>query len=294
MVQYYKGRNPLDALANRTAIRVARSLFSSMPRGMTSGQLAEGLQTSRSSVHRALGRLEGLDLVRSDSRGVLVLHRINTDAPLVGPLFDMFNHERYLMVHPKVRGTLEHIMAGVDTTALSCVILFGSQAKGTAQRNSDIDLCFVWQDRSWSEDFQSVVRGLAFPHILVEPHCYSEVDLRAPPDLVVLDSILFGISLHGNRHLLSARSDLVTIGKDVLLERLDGCKRLLEQASSVMGEVRVHLESMVEVGLKEVESVLHEGVTVPRAEVMQEGELDLRIDRLSKELAIEGERIRLT
>lgn len=294
MVQTYKGMNKLDALATRSTIQVTRELFGSMPRAMTSSQLAEALGTSRSSIKRAIERLERLDLVRTSTRGRLVLQRINTSSPLAGPLFDMFNHERYLAVGPKVRETLDRIMAGIDTTDLRCVILFGSHAKGTARRMSDIDLCFVWRDGEWPEGFQPQVRDLAFPRILVEPHCYSEEQFRSVPDLVVLDSILFGISLSEGRYLLSIRSRLDSIRKMVLLARLDGCRRLLEQASSVMGEVRGHLRSMVDVGLTEVESVLHDGVTLPRSDVIAEGDLDVRVVRLTKELALEGDLIRLT
>jgi predicted nucleotidyltransferase len=206
----------------------------------------------------------------------------------------MFNHERYLAVGQRTRDALDRILAGVDTTSLRCVILFGSQAKGMARRSSDIDLCFVWRDGNWPEDIRSQVRELAFPHILVDPHFYSQEDFKAVPDLVVLDAILFGISLHDDRYLLSIRSDLDTIGKEALLARLDSSRRLLEEASSVVGEVRKHLEIMAEVGLTEVESVLHDGVTLARAEVAAEGDLEVRIERLSKELALEGERIRLT
>ncbi len=291
MVQIYKGRNTLDALATRTSMRVVRSLFAVAPRAMTSSQLAEGLETSRSGIQRALSRLEGLGLVRSETRGRLVLHRIRSGSPMVGPLFEMFNHERYLSVRPKIGEALERIMCGIDTSNLSCVVLFGSQAKGTARKTSDIDLCFVWRDGTWDEGFQPLVRELASPYILVEPHCYSEDDFVQVPDLVVLDSILFGISLHGHRFLLSIRQDLESIQKEVLLARLEGCRRILEEATQVTGEARDYLEAIVEVGLTEVESVLHHGVTVPRAEVKAEGDHEARMARLSQELALEGDRV---
>ncbi len=293
MVQIYKGRDTLDALATRTSMRVVRALFAAAPRAMTSSQLAEGLETSRSGIQRALARLEGLGLVRSEARGRLVLHRIRSDSPMVGPLFEMFNHERYLSVRPKIRDALERIMGTIDTSDLSCVVLFGSQAKGTARRTSDIDMCFVWRDGAWDDDFQPLVRDLASPHILVEPHCYSLADFQAVPDLVVLDSILFGISLHGHSFLRSARHDLVSIQKEVLLARLEGCRRIMGEATQVIREARDYLETIVEVGLTEVESVLHHGVTLPRAEIKAEGNHEARLARLSQELALEGDRVSL-
>ena len=294
MVQIYKDRNPLDALATRTSMKVVRALFGATPRAMTSSQLAEGLETSRSSIQRALARLEGLGLVRSEVRGRLVLHGIRSNSTLVGPLFEMFNHERYTSVRPQIREALERVMDGVDTSDLSCVVLFGSQAKGTARKASDIDMCFVWGDGAWDEDFQPLVRKLASPYILVERHCYSMADFQTVPDLIVLDSILFGISLHGHSFLRSARHDLVSIQKEVLLARLEGCRRILDEATHVIRETRDHLETIVEVGLTEVESVLHHGVTIPRAEIKAEGNHEARLARLSQELALEGVRVSLT
>ncbi len=293
MVQIYKERDPLDALATRTAIRVVRTLFAAAPRAMTYSQLAEGLETSRSGIQRALARLEGLGLVRSEARGRLVLHGIRSSSPLVGPLFEMFNHERYLSVRPKIRDALERIMGGIATSDLSCVVLFGSQAKGTAREMSDMDMCFVWRDGIWDEGFQPLVRELAFHYILVEPHCYSMVDFQTVPDLVVLDSILFGISLHGHSFLRSTRHDLVSIRKEVLLARLEGCRRVLEEATQEIREARDYLETIVEVGLTEVESVLHHGVTLPRAQIMAEGDHEARLARLFQELALKGDRVSL-
>jgi len=276
MVQIYKDLNPLDALATRTAIRVTRSLFASMPRGMTSSQLAERLETSRSSIHRALGRMEGLGLVRSDSRGMLVLHRIDTASPLVGPLFEMFNHERYLSVRQKIREAL---------------LLFGSQARGTSREMSDIDMCFVWRENKWDDGFQSRVRDLAFPYILVEPHCYSEDVFTTVPDLVVLDSILHGVSLHGHHYLLSTRQDLESIRKEVLLARLDGCRRILEMATQVLGAAKEHFEDIVEVGLTEIEMIIARGTTVSRREVEPQGDLEWRLRNLEALLARLGEKV---
>lgn len=283
----------MDALATRTSMRVIRTLFATAPRVVTSSQLAEGLETSRSGIHRALERLEGLGLVRSEARGRLVLHGIRYGSPLVGPLFEMFNHERYLSVREKIRETLDRIMEGIDTNGLCCVLLFGSQARGTSREMSDIDMCFVWREGTWDDGFQPLVRDLAFPYILVEPYCYSLADFQTVPDLVVLDSILFGISLHGHSFLRSTRHDLVSIRKEVLLARLEGCRRVLEEATREIREARDYLETIVEVGLTEVESVLHNGVTLPRAEILAEGDHEARLARLSQELALEGDRVSL-
>ena len=294
MVQIYKDQYALDALATRTSMRVLRLLFHSTPRAMSSTELSEDLFTSRSSIQRALVRLDVLGLVRSRERGRSVLHSLRSSSPLVGPLFEMFNHERYLRVLPKTREVVQRIMTGIDTNDLSCIVLFGSQAKGTATQTSDIDMCFVWRGSTWDEGFQPLVRQLAFPYILVEPHCYSEEDFISVPDLVVLDVTLFGISLHGHRFLLSTRHDLESIGKEVLLARLEGCRRILEQATEFIGEARDQLEAIVEVGLTEIESVLHHGVTVPRAVVRKEGRFESRIYGLSMELDREEDRIWVT
>jgi len=235
--------------------------------------------------------MEGLGLVRSDSRGMLVLHRIDTASPLVGPLFEMFNHERYLSVRQKIREALVRIMAGIDTSGLSCVLLFGSQARGTSREMSDIDMCFVWRENKWDDGFQSRVRDLAFPYILVEPHCYSEDVFTTVPDLVVLDSILHGVSLHGHHYLLSTRQDLESIRKEVLLARLDGCRRILEMATQVLGAAKEHFEDIVEVGLTEIEMIIARGTTVSRREVEPQGDLEWRLRNLEALLARLGEKV---
>jgi predicted nucleotidyltransferase len=220
-----------------------------------------------------------------------MIHRIDSASPVAGPLFELFNHERYLSVIPRTRNVLDRIMAGIDTRELSSVVLFGSQAKEVATLKSDIDLCFVWRGDSWDEGFQTKVRDLAFPFVLIEPHCYSEADFTNVPDLVTLDSILFGISLHGHRYLFERRSGLQSIRKEVLLARLEGCRENLERATEVIGEAKSYFEGIVEVGLAEIEAVLSHGVTVSRAEVRPRKRFRKRIDRLEKALAEEGKLI---
>lgn len=294
MVQIYKGGGKLDALATRTSMRALRTLFNSTPRGMSSSELAGALATSRSSIQRSLVRLDHLGLVQSREGGRLVLYSIDSASPFIGPLFEMFNHERYQGVLSRTRTVLERIMLGIDTSDLTCVILFGSQAKGTAGRKSDIDLCFVWRNGTWDDGFQPLVRELAFPYILVEPHCYGEDDFMSIPDLVVLDAVLFGISLHGHHFLGSTRHGLRTIRKEVLLARLEGCRTNLSRAAQVIGEAREHFEAIVEVGLAEIEAVVREGVTVSRAEIEPQGDLEGRIERLNRELAREGNELWVT
>jgi hypothetical protein len=261
---------------------------------MTASDLAREMGTSRASIHRAMRRLMEIGLVRFRPRPRSTVYRVDPSSPLARPLYELFNHERYLTVAPRTRNTLERIMAGIDKRGLRSVVLFGSQATGLASKGSDIDLCFVWAGDSWDEGFQKRVRDLAFPYILIEPHCYTEEAFLGVPDLVALDATLFGISLLGHDFLFNLRHGLQSVRKAVLLARLDRCRETLDRASKLVGEAKGLFEGMVEVGLAEIESVLKEGVTVPKSRVRPRGRLMERISVIEDALSKEGELIWVT
>jgi hypothetical protein len=228
-------------------------------------------------------------LVREVGFGRKAFYRADPTSPMAGPLFELFNHDRYLLLDPQLRINLESLLDDLDLCRFAAIILFGSHVRGRATIKSDVDLCLVQKGEMYDPSMLDDRVGKYYAEFRLEPHGSPEAMFDEVPDLAALDAILFGISLHGHGYLLERRSSLRSISKANLLSRLDTSRRNLERSREAIGEARRYFERVVEVALTEVESVLSTGVTVSKRDVKAKRRFKERITSLEERLADMGE-----
>lgn len=122
--------------------------------GLTGRQLHRVIdqQHSLTAVQSALRTLAEIGLVDTEPVGRAMVHRINLDHAAVPTL-------RQLM---EPREILAHVVsiAVQEDSSVRAVLLFGSAARGEANRNSDVDLAVVTEkDSEWTgrADLQATV-----------------------------------------------------------------------------------------------------------------------------------------
>lgn len=133
----------LDAvLGSMTKIRILRAL---MPlRSPVSGNEARMLAgvRSKNGMRTALDDLTDLGILEREQTGRIRLFRINREHDLVAPLQALFESEARRIAG--LRQALEDIMdAGAVREHTLSIILFGSNARGDARPESDVDLLVI-------------------------------------------------------------------------------------------------------------------------------------------------------
>ncbi len=275
----------MDILGSKVAIHLVRH-FLAYPRSeMGIQEISRSLGTSRTSVTRRLEPLVGVGLVRSSRGARGFSYRLNTSSPLAEPLFEAFNHERYMSVDSAVRADLERVIASIDMRRVRCLILFGSQVHALATPRSDIDLCLVHKEGRWREQDTSSLFRRGFIEHQVEPHIYPERLFASVPDLVALDAILSGVPLHGHNYLWQSRVSVRSIEKASILSRLDVARSNLESMGLVKGPSKEYFEGLLEAMLGELEALVREGRMVPKRALRPKGRFEERIVAMESALA---------
>ena len=281
-------RYTIDDLGSKTSIRVLRILFRSPFRYQSISEISRRMNTSRANVHRGLRSLDRIGIIRRPLEKGRSLVRINTSSPIALPLFSLFNNEDLMQVKPSIRNTISLLLSERDD--ISTLILFGSHARGTASKDSDIDLLAVCEDEAPIKKIKKIAREF-LPDQRIEIHSCDEKELLIPRDLAILDAVLFGISLTGDDALFRARSDLEYIDSSYLISRLRSCKDNLLRSIQLKDESSEYFKRVAMVTLGEIGSIMFKGETVSKSEIGNYGDLKEEIERMDEELSRRGDRI---
>lgn len=160
-------------LGSPTKVRILRALI---PLGhVVSGneaRLAAGVR-SKSGMQSALDELTELGILERDDTRRILFFRVNRDHDLVAPLAALFDSESRRIT--RLRDALTEILdrGAVREHTLS-IIMFGSNARGDARSDSDLDLLAVTEARSQVERvLQILIDGI--------PDIRRRFGLRASP-----------------------------------------------------------------------------------------------------------------
>jgi len=256
-------------------------LFSRLVLGYSLGELAQGLNTSRASLSRALSVLQREGLVVVRKIGGRKVYRVNSEKRLVYLIWSILMLERFENISLRLRNTIELLFQQVREK-VEVFIIFGSVARGMYRDGSDIDICVVGKG----------VREKRFDFLpyRFEVHNYSYEDIKDLSDFVVLDAVMNGIVLKGEEFVYGILKDLKSFPKGYLLYRLDSAKRFIKKSKGLFGEAKKYYENLAMVSLGEIESILKRRVLLGKREVRKMALLE----EIEKRLAKEGERIWLT
>jgi uncharacterized protein len=145
-----------QVLGSATKVRVVRALMSvGGPVSGNEARLLAGVQ-SKSGMQAALDALTELGILQREETRRIQLFRINQNHDLVEPLRALFDAESSRIT--RLREALEKILDGgaVREHTLS-IILFGSNARGDARPDSDLDLLVATEAESQIERVSEVL-----------------------------------------------------------------------------------------------------------------------------------------
>jgi predicted nucleotidyltransferase len=289
----YQNKYILDNLGTKNTIRVLRYLYQNLNKQRSISRISEDLNISRANIHRGLKDLDRMNMIRRSRSKNRSLVRIDTSSRIASPFFSLFNEERYRTVDPDVKDLISLLISKKDISQLQMAVLFGSHARGTATERSDIDLLIVSKNKDPIESIKKDSRKY-LPEKRLEIHHYFEEDLTEPKDLVVIDSILFGIAILGDQELFHHRTSIESIDRSYLVGRIRSAQENMDRSIKLEGEAKEYFEKVAWVTLGEVGSILEMGETLPKVEISRQGSFDERTRTIKEELAKRGERIWLT
>ena len=97
-------------------------------------EIVRKAEENRNAVRRELANLESFGLITSQKKGNQLYYTVNTGHYLYADL------QKIVLKTEGVAGTLREALAGED---IACVFIYGSYARGTPTKKSDIDLFII-------------------------------------------------------------------------------------------------------------------------------------------------------
>jgi len=150
-----------NLLGSKAKVKILRVLSETRTAYSLKDLVAE-TELSLSIVHKATEELaeEGI-LLRIKGTGKERLYKFNVDSPFAAAIFELFKVEktrqRKEIIFMHTWSVLEDVVSKIKDKSI-LIILFGSQARGDATLNSDIDLLIV--PKNSQEEILDALRGV--------------------------------------------------------------------------------------------------------------------------------------
>lgn len=283
----------LDKLGSKNLWRVMRFLFDNIHLSFGITEISRNTKISKSNVYRALERMENLGIVRTIKSGKKKLYMIETSSPLAIPIWDIVAVEKYMNIDSNFKNSIDLFIDKIDKENIKCLILFGSVARGLAEKWSDIDLCIVIENKEEVEEIKSLIEEL-FPEVRVEAHFYSKGEFESLDDFVVLEALLNGIHLLGSRYVFDIKKDLRSFPKSYLIYRINNVKNIAKRIKKLKGDAKEYFERLATVSLGEITAILERKTIIPKRLIEKEIDINEEIKRLEEEISRKGDVIWLT
>lgn len=118
--------------------------------------LAKRINLAYPHVYESIMRLEKAGIIIIEKKGKSNLCKIRFNNPEVLAAAALINLERFLKNHPNIKNLTNQLKEALSDE-LYILLLFGSYAKGTAKKTSDIDLFFIIKDKNKIEQFKNKI-----------------------------------------------------------------------------------------------------------------------------------------
>lgn len=157
-------------MATKTQLRVLAHLLDNTDRLEGIRELARETRTAYCLANRTVHRLESQGAVELRKAGST---KVITLSPQADPamLAEAERHKRegFYSSHPGLRPVLQKIIAG-QQSIFFVLLVFGSYAKGSQRKDSDLDLLAIVPDESGARQMEAAIRSAArtSPHTLHE------------------------------------------------------------------------------------------------------------------------------
>src|SRR2546426_6099688 len=171
-----------EVISSPIRLHVAKLLMTHPEREFTGREVARTLGVSHAAVNQAMHYLSGAGLVYDRVIGRATAHRVNPDSYLNRCLRELLALES--AIGDAMQETIRRRLQG----AAVCVVIFGSYARGTAARDSDLDLLVVAKDPVAVEERLATLEGhfIRSFGVRLSPKVVTESDLASrglPPFL---------------------------------------------------------------------------------------------------------------
>ena len=199
-------------MRQETLLKIIGLMRKNMDLGLTISQVSKLLKIGYAPAYNHISEMEKEEIIKVLKIGNSKQCKLNLENTKTRHLLqeiDIKRKEDLYSKNPKIKSAIESLISKLAEKYISellSVVLFGSYAKGTANKQSDIDLMFIvsdFKDKNLRESIERECASLQYSHnIKISPLITNIEEFKKmlkSKDLNVGKEIKeFGISLYGH------------------------------------------------------------------------------------------------
>jgi len=160
-------------MRRETVLKIIKLLRSDLNKGFTIHEMSKKLKIGYMPAHNHITEMAEERIIKSQKVGRANQCFLNVENAKCRQLLaeaDLLREEELFKGNQKLKAVLEGLIAKLSETSISgihSIVLFGSYAKGTATKSSDIDLLFVVsniKDNMIRENIERECAGYQYSH----------------------------------------------------------------------------------------------------------------------------------
>jgi len=187
-------------LFNKGKEKILECFYRNRKKELYFSEILRETKLTQNTTLKHLANLQNLDIVISTKKIGNTFYKTNSKNPLIYAIFSYFDYRRFNELPSERKRAINEFFDNIQVKPLIALI-FGSTAKGTFDRNSDIDLLLIYnkkelEDSKLKKEIEAVT-GVKIQTFIIDFDYFKEQILREK-DKVITHAIKTGFPITGN------------------------------------------------------------------------------------------------
>lgn len=189
-----------NSLFGKGKEKILECFYKNRQRERYFSEILRETKLTQNTTLKHLANLQKLGLILSTKKIGNTFYKINTKNPLIYSIFSYFDYKRLSELPFERKKAINEFLDKIETKPLIAII-FGSTAKGTFEKKSDIDFLLIFnkkelENKKIKKDIEAVT-GVKIQTFIVDFNYFKEQIIKEE-DSVITHAIKTGFPISGN------------------------------------------------------------------------------------------------
>ena len=189
-----------NKLFNKGKEKILECFYRNRKKELYFSEILRETKLTQNTTLKHLANLQNLDIVISTKKIGNTFYKVNPKNPLIYAVFSYFDYKRLNELPPERKRAINEFLDSIQVKPLIALV-FGSTAKGTFGKESDIDVLLIYnkkelEDSKLKKDIEAIT-GVKIQTFIID-FKYFKGQILKEEDSVITHAIKTGFPITGN------------------------------------------------------------------------------------------------
>lgn len=234
-------------LGSKVVLKVVKFMVENVTNLYGLTEIARKLNTSKSNIHRALQKLQNLNLLQVRKPHGRKLYKINSRCELSFNLWSLVMSEKGMNLEQSFRDTLQNLQEDIDKKKINALLFL------PGLKNKEVDFCVVGGGKRQRKRIRYSTEKFSSQYKF-EPCFLSQRKFESLSNPLGLDALLNGIPLYGEKYIFKVRSGVQQLPKSYVRYKIEKVGEMIQKLKE--DPSRKYLRDRAISSLREIEEAL--------------------------------------